>query len=160
MRSHPLAGFTRAGGTSNDYTKSVAVLADGSSIVTGNFQGTATFGTTTLTSAGGYDVFVAKIDASGNYEWATPASGSSNKFDARGVSVLADGSSIVTGEFSGTVTFGSTTFKSAGGYDVFVAKIDASGNYEWATPAGGTGLYVWKQYLRSCRRLVHCDGDV
>ena len=130
---------TRAGGMSSDYTKSVSVLADGSSIVTGKFQGTATFGSTTLTSVGGYDMFVAKLDANGDYEWATPASGRSSKFDARGVSVLADGSSIVTGEFGGTVTFGSTTFTSAGGYDVFVAKIDPSGNYEWATPAGGTG---------------------
>jgi hypothetical protein len=48
--------------------------------------------------------------------------------NARGVSVLADGSSIVTGMFQGTATFGSTTFTSAGNSDVFVAKLDASGD--------------------------------
>jgi len=129
---------TQAGGTSNESGNKISVLADGSSIVTGEFAGTATFGSTTLTSAGGYDVFVAKLDASGDYEWATQAGGT-DKDLGRGVSVLADGSSIVTGYFQGTATFGSTTFTSAGNYDVFVVKLDASGNYEWAKQAGGTG---------------------
>ena len=128
---------TRAGGTSGDSGENIAVLADGSSIVTGYFQGTATFGSTTLTSAGNYDVFVAKIDASGTYEWATQAGGTGHDY-GYGVSVLADGSSIVTGYFQGTATFGSTTLTSAGSKDVFVAKLDASGNYEWAKQAGGT----------------------
>jgi hypothetical protein len=129
---------TQAGGTGNDYARGVSVLADGSSIVTGDFYGTATFGSTTFTSAGNSDVFVAKLDASGDYEWAERAGGTGND-NARGVSVLADGSSIVTGYFQGTATFGSTTFTSAGSNDVFVAKLDASGDYEWATQAGGTG---------------------
>ena len=129
---------TQAGGTSNDSGYGVSVLADGSSIVTGIFQDTATFGSTTLTSAGSNDVFVAKLDASGTYEWVKQAGGTRND-NARGVSVLADGSSIVTGFFEGTATFGSTTFTSAGSNDVFVAKLDASGDYEWATQAGGTG---------------------
>jgi hypothetical protein len=58
-------------------------------------------------------VFVAKLDASGDYEWATQAGGTGSE-EARGVSVLADGSSIVTGLFEGTATFGSTTLTSAG----------------------------------------------
>jgi len=89
---------TQAGGISNDYGYDVSVLADGSSIVTGYFKDTATFGSTTLTSAGSDDVFVAKLDASGTYEWATQAGGTSND-SGYGVSVLADGSSIVTGIF-------------------------------------------------------------
>ena len=128
----------QAGGTSYDYGHGVSVLADGSSIVTGHFEGTATFGSTTFTSAGSADVFVAKLDASGDYEWVKQAGGRSVDY-GYGVSVLADGSSIVTGYFAGTATFGSTTLTSAGGKDVFVAKLDASGNYEWATQAGGTG---------------------
>ena len=91
--------------------RGVSVLADGSSIVTGEFGGTVTFGSTTLTSAGGYDVFVAKLDPSGNYEWATPAGGTGYEF-GNSISVLADGSSIVTGRFEGTATFGSTTLTS------------------------------------------------
>ena len=43
---------TQAGGTSSDIGRGVSALPDGSSIVTGDFLGTATFGSTTLTSAG------------------------------------------------------------------------------------------------------------
>ena len=40
---------------------SIAVDANGNSYVTGCFRGSATFGTTTLISSGGYDIFVAKL---------------------------------------------------------------------------------------------------
>jgi hypothetical protein len=128
---------TKAGGTATDEGSGISTLSDGSAIVTGSFSGTATFGSTTLTSAGSQDVFVAKIDAAGAYVWATQAGGVSTD-QGRGVSTVSDGSAIVTGYFQGTATFGSTTLTSAGSSDVFVAKIDASGTYVWATKAGGT----------------------
>ncbi|MCP4166122.1 MAG: hypothetical protein GY759_09545, partial [Chloroflexi bacterium] len=128
---------TKAGGTGDDYGPGVSVLADGSSIVIGTFRGTATFGNTTLTSAGNEDIFVAKLDPNGDYQWARRAGGVDGEY-GYGVSVLADGSSIVTGNFKKTGTFGDIELTSAGGFDVFVAKLDASGTYEWATKAGGT----------------------
>jgi hypothetical protein len=128
---------TQVGSTSLDLGLATSALSDGSAIVAGKFSGTATFGSTTLTSAGSDDVFVAKIDASGTYVWATQAGGTSNDF-GYAVSTLSDGSAIVTGQFRSTATFGSTTLTSAGDYDVFVAKIDASGTYLWATKAGST----------------------
>ncbi len=112
---------TQAGGTSSDIGRGVSALPDGSSIVTGDFQGTATFGSTTLTSGGDTDVFVAKVDPSGAYVWATKAGGTLSDI-GYGVSALPDGSSIVTGDFRGTATFGSTTLTSGGAADVFVAK--------------------------------------
>jgi hypothetical protein len=58
------AWATRAGGTGYDYGQGISALPDGSSVVTGFFEGTATFGSTTLTSAGSYDVFTARyLDA-------------------------------------------------------------------------------------------------
>ena len=63
--SVPWATQAGAGSTSADGGSAVSTLSDGSAIVTGYFRGTATFGSTTLTSAGSYDAFVAKIDASG-----------------------------------------------------------------------------------------------
>jgi len=128
----------QAGGTGTDDGYGVSALPDGSSIVTGSFQGDAIFGSTTLTSAGGFDVFTAKMNADGTCAWATQAGGEGNE-DGRGISALRDGSSIVTGRFGGTATFGSTTLTSAGGYDVFTAKMNADGTWAWATNAGGTG---------------------
>ena len=128
---------TQAGGTSSDIGYGVSALPDGSSIVTGYFIGTATFGSTTLTSGGATDVFVVKVDPSGAYVWATQAGGTLSDV-GYGVSALPDGSSIVTGDFRGTATFGSTTLTSGGDEDVFVAKVGPSGAYVWATKAGGT----------------------
>jgi hypothetical protein len=127
---------TQAGSSSDDFGKGISAMPDGSAVVTGYFQSTATFGSTTLTSTGDADVFVAKVDRSGTYVWATRASGSSDDV-GYGISALPDGSSTVTGYFQGTATFGSTTLTSAGNQDVFVAKMDPSGAWVWATPAGG-----------------------
>ena len=114
---------TQAGGTGTDVGVGISALPDGSSIVTGYFIGNATFGSTTLTSAGGYDVFTAKMSADGTYAWVTQAGGTGyDNGVGLGVSALPDGSSIVTGYFNGTATFGSTTLTSAGGYDVFTAR--------------------------------------
>ena len=128
---------TKAGGSLDEQGRAVSTLSDGSSIVTGYFYGTAAFGSTSLESAGDADVFVAKIDASGNWLWATKAGGGPADV-GRGISTISDGSAIVTGKIEGDATFGSTTLTNAGGPDVFVAKIDASGNWLWATKAGGS----------------------
>ncbi len=132
------AWATQAGGTGTDVGYGISALPDGSSIVTGYFQGTATFGSTTLTSVGNYDVFTAKMNADGTWAWVTQAGGTGPD-EAAGISALPDGSSIVTGYFTGTATFGSTTLTSAGIYDVFTAKMNADGTWAWATKAGGTG---------------------
>ena len=134
----------KAGGLGLDIVQgaSVSALADGSAIVTGYFEGSSTFGATTLASLGVADVFVAKISAAGAWEWATRAGGLGTDYDyGNSVSVLADGSAIVTGQFEGTATFGFTlSLTSAGSTDVFVAKINAAGTWVWATKAGGDGI--------------------
>ena len=129
-----------AGGTTFGNATSVSALADGSSIITGRFAGTATFGSTPpLTSTGVRDVFVAKVNPDGSFAWATSAGGTGEDI-GYGVSALADGTSIVTGLLSDTVSFGSTPpLTSAGGYDVFVAKVNTDGSFAWAKRAGDTG---------------------
>ncbi len=114
-------------------------MPDGSSIITGYFDGTATFGTTTLESTGSADTFTAKVNADGSYAWAIRGGGTGYDF-ATGVSALADGSSIITGLFNGIATFGTTPpLISTGSQDTFTAKVNADGSYAWAIRGGGTG---------------------
>jgi|GEM_PF-3538081 len=127
----------KAGGASGDYGWDVVVDSGGNVYATGEFWQTATFGSTTLTSTGGDDVFVTKIDSQGNWQWAQKAGGISNDF-GRGVAVDSSGNTYITGSFPGTATFGSTTLTSTGHSDVFMAKIDSQGNWQWAQKAGGT----------------------
>ncbi len=135
------AWASKSGGTGTAYATGVSARANGSSIITGSFSGTATFGATTLISAGVYDTFTAKVKANGTYAWATKGGGTRSDY-ATGVSALADGSSIITGYFRGIATFGTTTLTSAGFNDTFTAKVNADGTYAWVTRGGGTGTDI------------------
>jgi len=128
----------QAGGTDYDFGHSIAVDANGNNYVTGSFSGSSTFGTTTLTSSGDKDIFVAKIDHNGNWLWANQAGGISYDY-GRGIAVDDNGNSYITGEFEESATFGTTTLTSSGSYDIFVAKLDSSGNWLWAKQAWGIG---------------------
>ena len=127
----------QAGGTNSDLGKSIALDSAGNIYVTGHFEGTAIFGSTSLTSSGDTDIFVAKLDVDGNWLYAISAGGGCFDF---GCSIALDsaGNSYVTGKFYGTATFGSASLTSCGDYDIFVAKMDADGNWQWATRAGGS----------------------
>lgn len=135
----------QAGGSAYVISYSITALGDGSSLVAGSFTGTATFGSTTLTSAGLEDIFIAKINQYGAYVWAVRAGGAENvsKYEtgsdwAESISALADGSAVVTGRFNSTLTFGSTTLQSGSGSDAFIAKVRPDGLFEWASVANGT----------------------
>jgi Tfp pilus assembly protein PilZ len=133
-----------AGGSSNDQGLGIAVDGSGNSYVTGYFGSTSiTFGTTTLTNAGGggmEDMFVVKYDTLGNVVWAKSA-GWIGSDTGLGIAVDGGGNSYVTGYFSSTsITFGTTTLTNAGAgnADMFVVKYDNLGNVVWAKSAGGS----------------------
>ena len=120
------------------YGYGASALSDGSSLITGKFKGSVNFGDNALTSEGSTDdIFVAKIDSDGDFVWVSQAGGTSTEL-GQSITALSDGSSLITGKFQGTVTFGSTTLSSTGSDDIFVAKLDADGTFLWATKAGGT----------------------
>jgi hypothetical protein len=114
--------------------------------ITGTFRSTVDFdpgsGTANLTSAGGIDVFILKLDTDGNYVWAK-SMGGTNSDNGNAVTVDAGGNVYTSGYFAGTVDFdpgsGTANLTSAGGGDIFIQKLDASGDYVWAKSMGGTG---------------------
>lgn len=138
----------RAGGSGNDRGQAVAVDAAGNALVTGYFNGTATFDTsptaTTLTSAGGNDIFVAKFGAAtGAATWAVRAGGSGDD-QGLGIATDAAGNASITGYFTNTASFATTptatSLVSAGSRDVFAARFGAgTGAATWAVRAGGSG---------------------
>ncbi|WP_353718711.1 T9SS type A sorting domain-containing protein [Dyadobacter sp. 676] len=85
-------------------------------------------------SAGNTGTSLVALDNSGNRLWAKDW-GSNIGY----ISISPDNSVYITGYYSGSETFGSTTLTSAGGLDVFVAKTSTSGNIEWAKSVGGPG---------------------
>ena len=145
----------QAGGPENDAGYSISALADGTgAIVTGEFSGEVDFvtttGTTTLDSGSPSDsaLFVGKVDTAGNWVWAVSAGG--NGAGGAGVVALSDGSAIVTGHFFDRVTLSAVNTVSGSAItfdegpnqllnDILVAKVSASGKWEWAVNAGGAG---------------------
>jgi hypothetical protein len=132
----------RAGGSVSEGLSSTAVDAAGNVYIAGSFSGSATFGQQTVTSAGGSDVYVSKLDPTGAWLWTRQAGGASSDASNR-VTVDGDGNVFVAGYFFQTATFGSTTLTASGSLaDTFVAKLDAAGNWLWARKAGGS---TWDQ---------------
>jgi hypothetical protein len=125
----------RFGDSSSQSTEGVAVNSAGEVLVTGSFAGTIALGGPTLSSVGNNDVFVAKLNSTGDHIWSHRYGGSSSDV-ATAISVDASGGVIVCGIFRGTVDFGKGPLVSAGGSDLFVLKLDADGTTLWSKRYG------------------------
>jgi hypothetical protein len=128
----------KAGGSAWDVGSGVTIDKSGNCFIAGSFRGTATFGTTSLISAGNYDGFVAKYDSTGVFMWAQRAGGTLED-RAQSISTDAIGNCYVIGFFNGTATVGTTILTSADSTDIWIAKYDPAGTSVWAKRAGGTG---------------------
>ena len=106
------------GGSLRDWAYSVYHTSDGGLIVAG---GTSSFG------SGLYDVLVVKLDQAGNVQWQKTYGGTHHEW-ARSIKQTNDGGYIFVGP---TVSFG------AGGWDVWVVKLDSNGNIQWQKTYGG-----------------------
>lgn len=127
----------QAGGVGQDRGYGVTLDSGGNIWLTGLYNSTATFGDTNLTSMGGSDIFVAKLDSSGNWLWVKSAGGIQPD-EGRDLVCSPSGGAYLCGSFWGNASFGSTTLAGAGRYDTFVAALDGAGNWLWASSAGGT----------------------
>jgi len=138
IKSQNYSWAKQAGGAGADEAYNVAWDNSGNSYITGSFSGTATFQSTTLTSAGGSDMFIAKYDASGNLSWVLQAGDAANQ-QGHMVATDASGNVFVCGEFEGTITFGTQTYTSSGMMDIFLVQYNSSGTVQWSVKGGSTG---------------------
>lgn len=140
----------RFGNAGIDHATAVAASPDGDVVVVGFFSGTVDFGGLPLTSAGGLDMFVAKLDSEGQFLW---VNGYGDLLDQVAVSVTADRSNhvILTGCMAGAVDFGAGPESATGDLDVFVLALDPEGNRLWSTVTGGVGT--------DCGNHVVADPD-
>ena len=133
------------GSTGTDVANSIALDATGNIYTTGTFSATVDFdpnaGVTNLISNGNWDCYISKLDASGNLVW-TKGFGGTSQETAEGITVDASGV-YSTGSFAGTVDLdpGAGTFTATGnGGDVYILKLDLTGNFVWAKTFGAIVL--------------------
>jgi hypothetical protein len=122
-------------GTAQNAT-AIAADAAGNVFVAGNFAGAIDFGGGQLLSAGGYDVYLAKLTTNGAHVWSKRFGDGSNQ-SPNAVTADAAGNVLITGDFAGAIDFGGGTLVSAGLNDVFVAKLGGTGSHLWSKRFGG-----------------------
>jgi hypothetical protein len=106
------------GGESDDWGNSLIQTSDGGYVIAGY---TKSFG------AGDWDVYVVKLDANGNLQWTKTIGGENEDL----------GSSLIQTSDGGYAIAGTTIYFGAGGWDVYVVKLDAKGNLQWTKTIGG-----------------------
>lgn len=118
------------GGTSDDVAESIIQTADGGYVVAGH---TGSFG------SGGMDICIMKLDPGGSLQWFKTVGGTNHDY---GYSIIktSDGGYAVAAQ---TLSFG------AGGYDMYILKLNSSGTLQWNKTIGGTGPEFAYSYSRS-----------
>lgn len=140
------AGQSNTPNPSGTSMRSLDVDTTGSVYITGYFyNNVVNFGsltlTKTVTTQFNANMYIVKYDSNGNAIWGYNT-GSQYENMTGGLSVKTDQSNnvYVSGFFTNTVNFGSTTLSSTGGSQMFTAKFDSAGNILWAKrpncPAG------------------------
>lgn len=114
------------------------VTADNGLVITGRFYDTATFGNIQLVDATVYyDIFIAKLDDQGAWQWAVQAGGS-HWDKGFGVCGATNGDVYVTGTYRNVATFGPFTCTGTGSNDLWTARLTNNGQWLWVNPAGTT----------------------
>jgi hypothetical protein len=129
----------RYGSGQGPYSRAIAAEPSGASIIAGSFGGPVDFGGGTVTPTAGLDAFLVKFDQSSAHQWSKrfgEGSGDLSVQLASAVAVDTLGNVIVAGSFYGSVDLGGGPLVSAGGRDVFVAKLDATGGHVWSRQFG------------------------
>jgi hypothetical protein len=130
---------SRAGGSGYDTANSLDADYQGGIYVTGYFTGTGYFpGISSISSAGGNDIFLARLSSAGSWEWARRA-GASNSDEGKSVVVDPSANVILCGKYRGSISFGDYQIVPDSNYPLFVAKADSLGNWLWANTSTGTG---------------------
>lgn len=159
----------------NSYNYANAVAADGASnvLLAGSFMGSITMGSTTLASNGYSDIFIAKLDSSGNYLWAKNIGNSWDGDRANRVTVDAANNVYVTGTYKGAVDFdpgANVRYITGNGViDAYLVKLNTNGGFEWAKSFGGSddndliyGVAVKDNSVYAVGRFMtqmNCDND-
>lgn len=136
----------RAGGSHTLYATALAVDGNGGVVITGNFGtgiypvgATATFGSTTLSSTGQYDIFVARLSMAGVWTQAFALGTPQCAATPRAIAVDGVGNAAVVGDFSsgpgGSFQVGATTLNATSRPDIFVARLSAAGQWTQAIQA-------------------------
>jgi FlgD Ig-like domain len=131
----------RFGDANTQLVGGLAFDTQGNVILSGGFMGGVNFGGSLLTSAGNYDVFIAKFESDGDHLWSYRF-GDADVQTARDVSADAAGNVVMAGSFEGTINFGGGALTASGSdfSDIFLVGFDSGGIHDWSEKFGDGAL--------------------
>jgi hypothetical protein len=123
------------GGTNDDYASSILQTADGGYIMMGYTW--STDGDVSGSHGGGYaDVWVVKLNSIGNIQWQKCLGGSDDD-NAKSIITTLDGGYILVGQ---TMSNDGDVSGNHGGYDLWIVKLNSTGNVLWQKCLGGSNF--------------------
>ncbi|MBW2735195.1 MAG: SBBP repeat-containing protein [Deltaproteobacteria bacterium] len=119
--------------------RALTVDAGNNVFVCGDFEGSASFGGSTLTSVDQDDLVVASFTDGGVHRW---SQGYGDTGDDGCLDLTRDrvtGHLFVAGRFTGTSSFGGPPLQSKGGWDALTLSLTSTGQHRWSQRFGGLG---------------------
>jgi hypothetical protein len=135
------AWYRQIEGPDDEESMAIAIDADRNLVVVGTSRGATDFGEGEVPAIGAADLFVAKYDTRGELLWSRRFGGALAY--PTDVAVDGDDDVIVVGHYEGgSLQIGADTLGAPGDYDydLFVAKLDRTGDPLWARRLGGPGF--------------------
>ena len=125
------------------YVRATAVDVSGNVFIGGYFNGsTLALVCVTLSRIGTYDVFAAKLDASGAVVWAKNYGGAGAW--AYGTAIAADSAgNVYLGGYFWNANLSTPALTKIGAQEALAFKLDASGYTVWAKNFGGAGAWAY-----------------
>ncbi len=146
----------------------IAVDASANVYVSGNFTGSPDFDPgpasfpLSTTVAPLMDVFVLKLDSSGNFLWVKQVVVASSNY-VYDIAVDGQGNVFTTGNFAVTADFdpgpGYFNLTTAGDYDAYILKLDKDGNFAWATGFGNINVDGGGSVVADATGNLYCSGS-
>ncbi len=157
------------GGLTGDSGHSIVIDNNGNSYVTGLFNGTVDFdpsNNTFFVTATVQDFFILKLNKFGEFQWVKSfqSTGFETGWD---ITIDANNDLVVSGQFNGTVDFDpgpnifnltSNTIVGQNTVDIFILKLNISGNFIWAKKFGSTGSDAAFSLTTDVSNNIICSG--
>ncbi|MGB3948883.1 MAG: SBBP repeat-containing protein [Bacteroidia bacterium] len=154
-----------AGGGGNDYGNNVSADQTGNIYTTGSFEYSADANPDSLVyqliSHGASDIFVQKLDANGSFLWANNIGDFGND-EGKCIKTDLQDNVYILGNFSGNPDFDPTInsyhLLSEGGTDIFMLKLNSTGNFINAFSEGGASDENGNGFVIDASKNIYLTG--
>jgi hypothetical protein len=152
------------GGSGYDVVYDMALDENENPLLFGTYYNTVDFdpgnGISAHTAVGTRDIFLLKLDVSGQFMWSKSFGGAADDL-AQAICTDNSGNIYATGGFNNTVDFdpgpGVFDLTSNGSIDIFILKFYSNGNFAWAGSTG-SGVSEWGQSVAVQNNVLLVGG--